>query len=331
MRGSIKKVAELSGCSITTVSRCFTNPEKVKEQTRLRILQAARQCGYAPNVSAQALVRQRNHTLAFVVHQDNYPLMKNPFYADIYEAVQQESQKLGYSVYLTSGTLFHSEAQTMLSSRRVDGTIFAGKYEAVLLDFLYQQKLPVALINAPSPYPDVPCVTADDYKGTVTAVEHLISLGHSKIGLVAGELFSYISGIRQKAFLDTMGAHGLPILPNYIQHTTPDISTSMKAVSKMLQVKDPPTALFCMNDAIAVGAVKAALRHGLRIPQELAVVGYDNSNLCSVIEPELTSISVATQEMGKHSVQLLDQVINNIPIETYHLVLKTELVKRNST
>lgn len=331
MGGTIKRVAELSGCSMTTVSRCFCSPGKVKEQTRLRILQSARQCGYAPNVSAQALVCRRNHTLAFVVHEDNYPLLKNPFYGDIYQAVQQESQKLGYTVFLTSSALFHHDAQTMLSSRRVDGTIFAGKYESVLLDFLYRQKLPVALINAPSPYPDVLCVTADDYRGTVTAVEHLISQGHYKIGLVAGDLFSYISGIRQRAFLDTMGAHSLAIYPNYIKHTKPDIPCALEAVDKMLSVKDPPSALFCMNDAIAVGAIKAALRRGLHVPQDLAVVGYDNSNLCSVIEPELTSISVATQEMGIHAVRMLDRAITSKPIDAYALVLKTELVKRSST
>ena len=331
MGASIKKVAELSGCSITTVSRCFSNPAKVKEGTRLRILQAAQACGYAPNVSAQALVMRRNHTLAFVVHEDNYPLSKNPFYADIYQAVQQESQKLGYTVFLISSALFHHDARTMLSSRRVDGTIFAGKYEPVLLDFLYRQKLPVALINAPSPYADVLSVTADDYGGTVTAIEHLIDLGHEKIGLVAGALFSYISGIRQNAFINTMGANNLAILPNYIQHTKPDIPAALAAADRLMSLKDPPTALFCMNDAIAVGAIKAALRRGLHVPGDLAVVGFDGSNLCGVIEPELTSISVATGEMGKSAVRLLDRAITHQAIDQWQLVLKTELVKRSST
>ena len=331
MASTIKDVAKMAGCSITTVSRYFTAPELVKEKTRQSIEQAASFYKYSPNAIARAMVKQRNHTIAFVVHETHYPISTSPFYTAISEAVQETAGKLGYTVYVVSAGAFSKDAGTLFSNKRIDGAILAGRCEKELLDQLTDRGAPVVVVNSSTERPDIVAITADDYNGTVMAVEHLIERGHRRIGLLSGTLYSYISTIRQNAFIDTMARHELPILPHYIQVAEPEIPSAVGAARAMLTLAQRPTALFCMNDVIAVGAIKAALRMGLRVPQDLAVVGYDDSSICSVIEPELTSVSIDTHKMGELSMLALDAVINGRPVDNTRICLQTRLVQRHSS
>ena len=331
MASTIKDVAKMAGCSITTVSRCFSSPQLVKSETRKKIEYAAKYCKYSPNAIARAMVKQRSHTVAFVVHETHFPLSSSPFYTAISEAVQETAEKLGYTVYVASCAAFSKDAGTLFSNKRIDGAILAGRCEKELVEQLSEQGAPVVVVNSAAERPDIVSITADDYNGTVLAVEHLIGKGHRRIGLLSGTLYSYISTIRQNAFIDTMAKHELPILPHYIQVTEPEIPSAAKCAQEMLSLPERPTALFCMNDAIAVGAVKAALRMGLRVPQDVAVAGYDDSSICRVIEPELTSISIDTQKMGALSMRALDAVISGQEVENKRICLETRLVERQST
>jgi len=331
MASTIKNVAKIAGCSITTVSRYYSAPELLKSETKKRIEYAAKSCNYSPNLIARAMVKQRNNTIAFVVSDKNYPVSNNPFYADIFQAVQLKAQKMGYTVILTSNSHFFNDAETMMSNKSVDGVILAGNCDEAILENLHSQLASVVLVNSDSRYSDVASVTADNYQGTVDAIEHLIVKGHIKIGMVTGNLYSYISNSRQRAFFDTLAAHNLPIYPYHIQTTTATIPDAVVTVSKMLSIENPPSALFCMNDSIAVGAIKAAIRKGLKVPEQLAVIGYDDSALCSIIEPELTSISVNTKQMGERSMEMLDLLINKKQITQNKICLTTKLICRKST
>ncbi len=331
MAATIKEVAERAGCSITTVSRAFNNSSAVKSETLIRIKAAAEYYKYYPNTIARAMVKQRNHTIAFVVDEKHFPVYLNPFYAAISEAVREQAEKIGYNVYVVSSKSFTGDGAMLISNKKVDGLIIAGKCKKELLDRFYSQNAPMVLVNSEARGHDMVSITADDYQGTVMAVEHLIDQGHTKIGLVSGNLYSYISTIRRKAFFETMRKYDIPIQQEYILSTEADINSSLKNVKELLQLKDPPTALFCMNDVIAVGAIKAVIRWGLKVPEDMAIIGFDNSNICTFIEPELTSISIDTQKMGALSVNALDRIISGKPIENRRICLETMLVKRSST
>lgn len=328
---TIKDVAEMAGCSIATVSRAFSAPEKLRPETLVKIEHAAKCCNYAPNAIARAMVLQRNKTIAFVIHEKHYPIMQNPFYAAISEAVQQEAEKNGYTVYIVSSKTFANSAMSMFANRSVDGVILAGQCEQMLLDVLQRQSAPVVLVNSQSVHDDIPSVTADDYDGSLQAVEHLIHRGHTRIGLLGGNLYPYVASARQNAFIDTMAKYDLPILPRYVRSCDANISSALSMATEMFSMENRPTALFCMNDVLAVGAIKAALRLQLHIPEDLAIVGYDDSNICQVIEPELTSVSVDTHRMGRESVNALIAKINGEQPGHIHLCLKTELIERQSS
>ena len=205
MAATIADVARLAGCSITTVSRAYSAPEKVREQTRLRIARAAEALHYSPNAIARAMVRQRNNNLAFVVDPKHYPIMINPFYAEMAEAVQQEAEARGYYVYITA-----SNHRDLFMKKRVDGVVLAGQIDQALLASLRSQGMPDVQTNNRPEHGDIPSIISDDYQGTVQAMEHLIGRGHTRIGLLAGRLQPYISEIRYQAYCDVLARHGLP-------------------------------------------------------------------------------------------------------------------------
>lgn len=330
MAATIVDVARMAGCSISTVSRVYSAPEKVRTQTRERILQSAKALHYSPNAIARAMVSQQNHTLAFVIGQQHYPIMLNPFYAAIAEAAQMLAEQSGYSMSILSANSVQQSPE-LFHNKRVDGAIFAGQSEGELLYDLRRQGVPIVLVNNGMEIDGIPSIVSEDYAGTVQALEHFISRGHRQIGLIAGNLYPYISSIRYRAYFDTMAKHGLTVNPAFCRTVDANQQAALKCVQELLRMQQPPGALFCMNDSIAVGAIKAALRMGCRVPEDLAVIGFDNSSVCTVIEPELTSVSVDKQQMGELAVSLLIQQITGQLSEIECHRLPTKLVVRHSS
>lgn len=328
MAATIQDVAELVGCSITTVSRAYSTPEKVRACTLQKIHEVAHNLHYSPNAIARAMVLQQNHSLAFIIGEKHYPVLLNPFYAEIAQAVQLEAEANGYTVCITSD---HdtTQASSLFINKRVDGAIFAGEANAWLVEHLREQNVPMVFVNNESAR-DV-SIISDDYNGTVQALTHLMERGHTKIGLLAGKLFHYVSDTRYQAYIDTMTQHGLPIYAGHICAAEPTQADALRVVDALLHSENPPTALFCMNDALAIGAIKAALRMGVRIPQELALVGFDDSTLCSVIEPELTSVNVDTGAMGRLCTHALLGMVNGDMPKEMKIVLQTKLTVRQTT
>ena len=332
MAATIADVAKLAGCSITTVSRAFSAPEKVRENTLSRIMQAAQTLNYSPNAIARAMAQQKNRSIAFVINEAQNPDgVINPFYSCIARAVQAEAGKYQYDVYTAYSNELDMESANLFLHKRVDGMILAGQTNLQLLNRILANHVPVVLVNNYVDHPDVVSVTSDDYGVAVSALEHLIARGHTQIGLISGRLFPYIAGSRYQAYMETMALHSLPVYPGYIRQVEPTMEAALACVTEMLQSGQAPTALFCMNDLIAVGAIKAALRAGLRVPEDLAVVGFDGSSVSTVIEPELTTVSVDTMQMGQLSVRKLIQMIAGKEITENHLSIKTQLVIRQSS
>lgn len=329
MAATIQDVAKLAGCSITTVSRAFSAPNKVRPDTRDRIERAAAALQYSPNAIARAMVMQKSNSIAFVIGEQHYPIMHNPFYADIAEAVQIEAERMGYNVYITS-TGAATRTADLFMRKRMDGVVLAGQTDQKLLTRLHTQGMPLVLVNNRIDLTDVASITSNDYSGATLAVEHLIAKGHTRIGLVAGNLFHYISQSRYQAYCDTLRRHGLLVEERYIVSTEATQQDALRAVDGLMAQPVPPSALFCMNDRIAVGAVKAALRRGLRVPDEVAVVGFDDSNICTVIEPELTTVAVDTGAMGTISAKTLIRLIEGRQPKQMQVVLTPKLVVRGS-
>ena len=331
MAATILDVAKLCGYSKATVSRAFASPEQVSEKTRNKIYQAAQQLNYTPDAIARAMVRGRTDNIGFIIYEKQYPVVMNPFYSPIFESVMQTCGRKGYSLFISShGDLKLPNGQTCVK-KQLDGIILAGHSDEQLVSDLRRQNMPVVLLNNELDMDDLTCITTDQYGGAALAMRHLIEKGHRRIGLLAGNFSPHVYISRYNAYRDILAENDCEIHPQLIQTIEPTVEDAIEGTQKLLALENRPTALFCTNDTIAIGAVKAILRSGLRIPEDIAVVGYDDSENSRMIEPELTTVQVDKTAMGRLAAERLIALIEGEAPRKETIQTTVKLVARKST
>ena len=331
MAATILDVAKLCGYSKATVSRAFASPEQVSEKTRNKIYQAAQQLNYTPDAIARAMVRGRTDNIGFIIYEKQYPVVMNPFYSPIFESVMQTCGRKGYSLFISShGDLKLPNGQTCVK-KQLDGIILAGHSDEQLVSDLRRQNMPVVLLNNELDMDDLTCITTDQYGGAALAMRHLIEKGHRRIGLLAGNFSPHVYMSRYNAYRDVLTENGCEIDPQLIKTIEPTVEDAIESTQKLLALENRPTALFCTNDTIAIGAVKAILRSGLRIPEDIAVVGYDDSENSRMIEPELTTVQVDKTAMGRLAAERLIALIEGEDPRKETIQTTVKLVVRKST
>lgn len=331
MGATILDVAELCGYSKATVSRAFASPDQVAEKTRQRVYEAARALNYTPDAIARAMVRGRTDNIGFVVYEKQYPVVLNPFYSPIFESVLQTCVRKGYSLFISSDRDLRLPNGQTYVKKQMDGIILAGQSDVQMVMELRRQNMSVVVLNNALDVDGLICVTTDQYGGALLAMRHLIEKGHRNIGLIAGAFSPHVYTSRYNGYCDALREAGQAIDFRFVQTIEPTAEQAMQCASMMLSLPDRPTAIFCTNDTIAVGAMKAALRMGLRIPEDLAVVGFDDSEISHLIEPELTTVRVDKAAMGRLAAeQLIAQIEGETPKKQ---VIQTpvELVVRQTT
>ena len=193
------------------------------------------------------------------------------------------------------------------------------------------QNIAVVLVNNRIPGLDLPCVLSDETGGVRRVVEHLLDRGHTRIAMIAGRFSPYILSERYNAFLDITRQKGILVDSQNIKMCDPDVESAARAAAELLGQQRPPTAVFASNDIIASGTLKAAARLGLRVPEDLAVVGYDDSTLCSMLEPELTSVHINCHRMGQLCVERLTALLAGEELSQPTTILPAELIVRGTT
>lgn len=330
MSVTIVDVANKCGVSKATVSRAFISPQSVKEETRKIIYSAAKELNYSPNTIARALVRQRTENIAFIIHEKQYPVILNPFYAPVLEAVIREASKNKYSVFIASDHDVHLPNGYSYIRKHMDGVIFAGDITDNIVYDMLNQKLPVVLLNKVMNIDGLVCVTAAHFSGAALATQYLVDRGHRDIGLLSGHFSKQVTEARYNGYCSVMEANSLSINKEFVLDIDPIMDVAEATFTQLLKKDNRPTAFFCTNDIIAAGAVKAALRARLRVPEDVAIVGFDDSIISSTIMPELTTIHVDTAEMGRLAMSKLLTMIDNKPLDTNKFILPTSLIVRHS-
>ena len=302
---TIYDVSRLSGVSIATVSRAFSNPERVREDTRRKVFEAAEVLHYSPNAIARAMARQRTDKIAFLICKEGATIL-DEFYASICEGVMRRANGTNYQLLISTAEEWTRTAQ----SKQIEGVILAGNAQADLISEFQRQNIPVVLVNNRAAGFDLPCIVADEAGGVRQVVSHLISAGHQRIAMLMGRFSPYVTSARYNAFLSVMRENGLSVDEPGALMCDRDIQSATEAALRLLSRPDRPSAVFAFNDVLAAGVMKAARRLGLRLPEDLAVVGFDDSSVCPMMEPELSSIHVDCRRMGElcmeHMAALLD-------------------------
>lgn len=331
MSSTIFDVARICGYSKATVSRAFSSPELVSEKTKTIIYAAAKQVNYTPNAIARAMVRKKTNNIGFIVNDQQYPVVLNPFYSPIFEGVLQVGRERGYSVFIASEKEIQLPTGQIYVKKQMDGVIICGQTEEKIIEGFRAQNIPVVLLNNVYDLEGLVCVTLDHYGGAVKAVDHLIARGKRDIAIMSGHFSPYVFNERYRGYMDCLEKNGIAAKDAYIKTVEPTLEEAMECARDLLALKNRPTAIFATNDIIAIGAIKVALRLKFAIPEDISIVGFDDSDYSEIIEPELTTIRIDKQAMGKIAAGKLIDILEGEIAEKQTIVCETNLIKRETT
>jgi LacI family transcriptional regulator len=327
---TIREVAESAGVSYATVSHVINNTRLVSQETRERVLAAMDALNYRPNALARSLRQGKTNTLGLVL-----PDSANPFFAEISRSIEDEAFKKGYSVFLcnteldTERELFYVD---VLSKKQVDGIVFvAAGDQADSLDFLVRRNMPVVMIDRDVPNVEVDAVLTDNKLGGYLATRHLLELGHRRIACIAGPSTITPSAERIIGYRKALEEAGISYDESLIIRGDYHAQSGMEITHSILKMDPRPTAIFCLNDLMALGALRAAAEAGCSVPQDLAIVGYDDLELAHFTNPPLTTIAQPKKEVGAQAISLLVDRISRKSRPPSRLVLPPELIVRRST
>jgi LacI family repressor for deo operon, udp, cdd, tsx, nupC, and nupG len=307
---NIYEVAKRAGVSTATVSRVLSQPNVVAPATRRRVLQAVERLGYEPNSTAQNLRTLKTAKLLVTV-----PDLSNPFFSLILQGIEDAAQREGYSVLV--GDTQHDEKREeryalMLRRKEADGLIFLGhrmpKEATSYIRSLAPRCAPVVNGCEFTPTLGVPSVHIDNAKAAYQAMDHLYGLGHRRIGIVTGPLVSPLSRDRLRGA--TARAKKEKAEREFIvMHGDFSIESGAAAAERLLGRSERPTAVFCFNDEMAMGVVEVARTMGVRVPQHLSVVGFDDIRFARHMDPPLTTIAQPMRQIGEGTVRLLLSIL----------------------
>jgi len=326
---TIKEVANLAGVSVATVSHVINETRYVSDSVRKQVQQAMDELGYRPNTLARSLRRGQTHTLGLIL-----PDSANPFFAEVGRSIEIAAFAAGYNVILCN-TENDFEKETLytnvLINKRVDGMIFvATGARSDSLQKLMELGLPAVVMDREFPEMEMDVVLSDNHQGGYLATQHLIALGHRRIGCIAGPSKITPSALRVAGYTQALQESGLTVNPDFIMHGDFHPESGYKVAGEMLAGPTPPTAIFACNDLMAIGVLRAVAETGQRVPEDIAVIGYDDIELASYATPPLTTIKQPTLEMGSATLKFLLSRIKEKRSTPQRMLLPVSLVVRGS-
>jgi LacI family transcriptional regulator len=305
---NIKDIAKLANVSHTTVSRALNNKSRIRKDTRDKILTIAKNLGYRPNFVARSLVMKRTKTLGLVITN-----IANPFYTELAQGIEKTATKLGYSIILCSTQSdISTERQyiEMLRSKGVDGIVFSSAHreDPNIVD-LAEEEFPIILVNRRTYHPvvkeKVDYVGVNNILGGFLAVEHLIRLGHHRIGMVGGSTESSVGLERLEGGKKALLTYGLEQNNDYFLEGNFLKRSGYQRGKEFVKMTAMPTAIFAANDYMALGVYQALLEEGLRVPEDVALIGFNDIEFSSMKGIELSTIGQKKFEMGAIAVEML--------------------------
>jgi len=326
---TISDVAEKAKVSRATVSHVINNTRYVSDETRHKVEKVISELGYRPNVLARSLRSGQTHTLGLIV-----PDSSNTFFAEISREIEISAFEAGYSVILCNSNEDPQREKLyidVLTEKQVDGIILVSTCGQInTLRGLKKLQIPVALLDRDIKNLSLDTVLVDNKNGGLLATNHLISLGHQRIGFITGPSDANPSAERLTGYKQALRENGIPFekeLIRYGDFTAP--SGRLKAI-ELISLSNPPTAIFAGNDMMAIGVLRAATEKGLHVPEDIALIGFDDIELAAFTNPPLTTIAQPKLEMGKTITELLIQRIKNKERDVQFKMLPVSLIIRET-
>ncbi len=328
-RPTLHDVARLAQVSTSTASRALSNPEMVSDDTRQAVLEAAERTGYRPNLLARSLRKQQARAIVVLV-----PSLDNPFYPEIISGMEVAARERDYSLLLGL-TLHDPRVETiyleLVRNQRADGILVVDGGITHLPKEGLRFPAPSVQVIERLPGVDLPWVGIDDKAASAKATQHLLELGHRRIGHISGLPRYSVTPDRIAGYRAALKAAGIAYDPALVEPGDFLMTGGERAAQKIMALPDAPTALFCGNDASAFGALRHLRSLGLRVPEDVSVVGFDDINSASFAEPPLTTLRQPKHAIGYTAMTMLLDVLAGATDIDMQQTLPVELIVRGST
>lgn len=329
MAVTLKDIAEEVGVTESTVSRVLNGIPKASEETRQEILKVARELNYIPNEVARSLVNKRTNTIGLIVSD-----ISNLYFSTVADGIENVASQNDYSLIIS--TTGGKEAQELkyiriFKEKRVDGLIFiSGKMPSSCEAALQNLEVPVVIVSRHI-HSELPSVHIDNVRESMKAVQYLIDRGHKNIAMISGDYKDVESGaLRVKGYRKALEENDIEFNPDLIFEGDFKIDSGIKAMEEILKVEPIPTAVFAGSDEMAVGAIKTIKKAGLKVPEDISVIGFDNNIIARVSEPELTTIAQPEHEIGESAMEILNKIIQGEELKEINVYLPCKLIERES-
>lgn len=328
MAPTIKDIAKLANVSHTTVSRALNNSPLIKEVTRKKIAEIAAQVGYVPNYNAKSLVMQRSYTIG-LFFTSIAKGTSSSFFSDTIRGVNSIVD-VEYNLFIR-GIDDYAEYSS-IHRRRFDGIILMSQSEAdnKFIYHVVQQDIPIVVLNRQIDDRSIINIISNDREGAYHAGKHLIESGHQDIAIIEGVEGFKSTQERRDGFIKALIDHNIPVRNDYMISGNYDMQSGYEAMGQLLELEKPPTAVFCSNDDMAIGAMKSVFERGLQVPNDVSIVGFDDSGISLFANPSLTTVKRPIEKISEQGARKLLSLIKE-PIENDGLIsIDTEFIARES-
>jgi len=328
---TMAEVAREARVSVATVSRLLNKQGTVSLDTAERVYAAIQKLSYEPNLLARNFRKSESRVILILC-----PNMTNPYYAHILSGIGDAATELGYSALIfntADDPAREAEALEMLKKRRADGAILMASNKDCTWLLEYAERFALVQCSEYGPEVDIPHVSIDNYLAAQQTMEYLISLGHQRIAIISSENDYISTSLRLKGYRDTLEKHAIDIRQDYIVYASRDYSfkSGKKTARELLAVTPPPTAIFCISDTLALGAITAAKEMGYRVPEDVTVIGFDDVEHTTMFHPYITTVAQPCYELGKRSARLLYDLMSQGKEIPRQVIMEHRLIVRESS
>ncbi|RKP44503.1 LacI family transcriptional regulator [Cohnella endophytica] len=329
MATNIRDVAKAAGVSVATVSKVLNGYTTVNAKTRERVLEFVKELQFQPNSAARSLVGRRSMTIGIFLTTG----LAHPFFAQILTGMEQALKATGYDLIYLAQLSWNKDYSFVrhCQSRNVEGVVVFGfQHEDMDFEELIESGIPTLFIDLDVKEGRAGYISSDNQEGIKRAVAYIVGLNHRRIAFLSGTKNSYVGGLRLEGYREGLKLADIPYSESYVAYGDFTKEAGYERMKELLALPERPTAVICCSDMSAVGAMDAIRHAGLSVPGDISVIGFDDIELASHVNPPLTTVRQDTFTIGKRTIELVDELINDEGLPPPEAIVPTELVIRGS-
>lgn len=333
---TIKDVAKLANVAPSTVSRVVANNPRISEETKRRVREAMDYLGYHPNFTARSLANRSSRAIGIVMPSSAEKAFQNPFFPEVLRGISTKAHEQEYTLLMSTGTTeeeIYRAVVGMVQGRRVDGIVLLySRVDDRIMNYLYEQKFPFTVIGKPYKHDDeINHVDNDNYRAAKELTECHIQNGHERIGFVGGSLNLVVTTDRLLGYEKALQNAKIPYKSDYVIHADFAVEEGRRAVSELMTLDEPPTALVVTDDLMALGVLRMLDDMNMRVPEHVSVSSFNNAMIAELATPSLTSVDINIYELGYQAANTLLRSIEQPDSPPQMIKVKHHIIERQSS